>query len=153
MLLSLPELIVWTGLGPFEVALHSFGLLIFTCLTTLRLEGVISSSWHVIFSPLYVALGLHLYYLSVMSVRMAVWTIKLSRCAQRALACLIAVNIFGIGVFLYFQIAMADFLNNTNSPDKIDNLLTSLVILVAYLITRLVFVCRTLRSTPDLRDY
>ena len=149
MLLSLEELIVWTGLGPFEVALHSLGLLVFVCLATLQLEGVFSASWHAVFSPLYVALGLHLYYLTIVSVRMAVWGFQPPRPAKKALICLAGISFVGVGVLLYAEYSFAAYLNGAETPD---NLISSLSIVLVYLITRLCFVYRTLRpAAPE--DY
>ena len=147
MLLSLQELIVWTGMGPFEVALHSFALLFFTLLSTLQVEGVISTSWHAVFSPLYVALGLHVYHLSVVSVRMVVWGFQSTRSAKKTLAAVLAflltTNLAGVGVLLFVEFATAAFLNGGENPDI---LITSLVLLLGYLVARLCFVYRTLKS-------
>ena len=150
MLLSVQELIVWTGLGPFEVALHSLALLVFTLLSTLRLEGVISTSWHAVFSPLYVALGLHLYHLSIVSARMVVWGFQSSspsRWAKKmliaSLTFLISTNLAGVGVLLFVEYSTAAFLNGGGSPDV---LISSLALLLVYLVARLCFVCRTLKS-------
>ena len=139
MLLSLQELIVWTGLGPFEAALHSFALLIFTFLTTLQLEGVVDTSWHVIFSPLYVALGIHSYYTTVLSVRMLIWGV--SHTSKRALFYIIVSSILGIGLLIYLEFSIADFLNGGTNKSS---LVTSVVLLIFYLLARIVLVFRAL---------
>ena len=149
MLLSLRELVVWTGLGPLEVALHSFALVVFVCLTTLQLEGAIAASWHAVFSPLYVALGLHLYYLSVLSVRMVTWGLQQTRCAKRALPFLIASHLAGVGSLLFVEFATAAYLNGGVAPDK---LIWSLALLLVYLSIRLCFLFATQKS-PAPRDY
>ena len=147
MLLSVQELMLWTGLGPFEVALHSFGFIVFTCLVTLQLEGVISTSWHSVFSPLYVAVGLQLYYLSVMSVRMAVWGFQPPLPTKRTLlAFIIASGFAGVAVLFYAEYATAAYLNGTGAKD---NLITSFVCLFVYLFIRLIFIFRSLKSIPD----
>ena len=155
MLLSLQELIVWTGLGPFEVALHSLGLLLFTLLSTLRAEEIISASWHAVFSPLYVALALHLYHLSIVFVRMAVWGFQTTRSAKKTLAAalifLLSTNLIGVTVLLFVEYATAAFLNDGGSPDV---LISSLALLLVYLVARLCFVYRTLQSgAPGSLDY
>ena len=142
MLLSLQELLVWTGLGPFEVALHSLGLLVFTCLVTLQVEGAISASWHAIFSPLYVALGLHMYYLTVVSARMALWGYQPPRSPKKALIILAVSSFVGAGAILYVEYSVADFLSGNEDSD---NLISSLAVLLVYLLLRLCFVYRSLR--------
>ena len=141
MLLSLQELIVWTGLGPFEVALHSFGLLIFTILTTLQLEGVVSTSWHAIFSPLYVALGLHVYHLTVVSMRMVIWGFK--NTSKKALIVIISLSFVGVGLLVYLEHTVASYLDGSTNQL---NLLTSFVALIFYLLVRIIFVYRALIS-------
>ena len=141
MLLSLQELIVWTGLGPFEVALHSFGLLIFTCLTTLQLEGVVSTSWHAIFSPLYVALGLHVYHLTVVSMRMVIWGFK--NTSRKALMVIIPLSFVGVSLLVYLEYTVASYLDGSTNQL---NLLTSFVALIFYLLVRIIFVYRALIS-------
>lgn len=138
MLLSLQELVVWTGFGPFEVALHSFGFLIFTCLTTLQLERVVDTSWHAIFSPLYVALCLHLYYLAIVSLRMAIW--GYSRTSKRALMIIIPTSFIGVGLLFYVEYSTASYLDGTTEQA---NLLASFVTLLVYLFMRLFFVYRS----------
>ena len=141
MLLSLQELIVWTGLDPFEVALHSFGLLIFTILTTLQLEGVVSTSWHAIFSPLYVALGLHVYHLTVVSMRMVIWGFK--NTSKKALLVIISLSFVGVGLLVYLEHTVASYLDGSTNQL---NLLTSFVALIFYLLVRIIFVYRALIS-------
>ena len=143
MLLSLRELIVWTGLGPFEVALHSFSLLVFTLLVTLRLELEAGTSWHAIFSPLYVALGLHAYFLAVLSSRMVAWEAKKSR--NKALVALVIVcGAFGIGFLLYAEYSVANYLNG--GSDGIDQIIASFSLLATYLFARSMLLLRTVTS-------
>ena len=139
MLLSLQELKVWTGLGPFEAALHSFALLIFTFLTTLQLEGVVDTSWHAIFSPLYVALGIHSYYTTVLSVRMLTWGLR--HTSKRALLYIIVSSALGIGLLIYVEFSIAGFLNGDINKSS---LITSVVLLICYLLARIVLVFRAL---------
>lgn len=143
MLLSLQELIVWTGAGPFEVALHSFAFLIFTFLTTLQVEGAVSTSWHAIFSPLYVALALHVYYLTVLSSRMTVWGYP--NTSKKMLMFVIPVSFIGAGLLFYVEYSTAGFLDGTVNQA---NLFTSYVGLIVYLFVRMFFVYRGLITSP-----
>lgn len=144
MLLSVEELIVWTGLGPFEIAIHSLGLAVFTCLVALQLEGIILTSWHVIFSPLYVTLGLHLYYLTILSTRMIIWTFQPPRLPKKVATTVIVTSLIGlIATIFYVEYATASYLNGTENQEV---LASSYGTLVAYLFTRLIFLYRSHRS-------
>ena len=148
MLLSQRELTVWTGFGPFEIALHSFGFLIFTCLATLQLEGVISSSWHAIFSPLYVALGLHVYYLIIVSTRMGTWCVQCSRKSKGAVAIITSFSFFGVGLLLYVEYITATYLDGVAGSS---NLIIAHTLFMGYLFFRLLLVYRGLITpTPQI---
>ena len=149
MLLSLQELIVWTGLGPFEVALHSIGLLIFTCLLTLQLETVIDTSWHAVFSPLYVALGLHVYYLVVVSARMATWCVQRARKSTAAVVIITSASFFGAGLLFYVEYAIASYLDGTIEQQHLQ---ASLTTFIAYLFIRLIVVYRALMRPIPLHE-
>ena len=146
MLLSLQELIVWTGLGPFEVALHSFGLLVFTCLLTLQLERIIDASWHAVFSPLYVALGLHVYYLVVVSVRMAAWCAQRARKSTLSVAVITSLGFIGAGLLFYVEYATAGYLQGALERQ---HLIASLTTFIGYLLLRLLLVYKShIRPLP-----
>lgn len=132
-------MIVWTGVGPFEIALHSFAFLVFTCLTTLQLEKVVATSWHAIFSPLYVALGLHLYYLAIVSSRMTIWGYE--NTSKKMLISVIPASFIGIGLLLYVEYSTAGFLEGTVTQPS---LIASYVALIIYLFIRMFFVYRGL---------
>ena len=139
MLLSLRELIVWTGLGPFEVSIHSFALFVFTLLTILRVEGVFSPSWHIIFIPLYVALGITVCYDLILYIRMAVYGWQRVR---RFLLFVTAANAVGLAVLLFVEFSIADFLDGrTDSVTVVFSLCTVL----GYLVFRIPFAFRALR--------
>lgn len=146
MLLSLAEFTVWTGLGPFELALHSFGSVISICLAVLQLDGVISTSWHAIFSPLYVALGLHLYYLTVLSARMAVWGFQPPGFKRTILTIMIVASFAGVAAMFYVEYSTADFLDGS---ERRANLISSYCTLLVYLLVRISFVYRALISIPS----
>ena len=146
MLLSLQELIVWTGVGPLEVALHSFGLLVFTCLLTLQLERVIDTSWHAVFSPLYVALGLHVYYLVIVSARMVTWCAQRARKSAAAVAIITSLSFIGAGLLFYIEYTIAGYLEGVLERQ---HLIASLTIFISYLFLRLLIVYRShIRTLP-----
>lgn len=142
MLLSMRELVVWTGLGPFEVSVHSLALCVFTLLTTLRVEGIISSSWHIVFIPLYTGLVINLYYDIVLYMRMSVYSWKLH--PKKFLVYIIAMNALGLGLLLFAEVSIADFLDGSSSSSRA-LVVMSLTLLLAYLLARMLLVFRTLK--------
>lgn len=144
MLLSLRELIVWTGLSTFEVSLHCFALCIFTILTTLRVEGLLDASWHVIFIPLYVALATMIYYDIILYLRMATFMWKNPEHHGRRYICyMIAASTVVAGMLVFAEYSVADFLDNSNRPSS--SLILSLTLLLGYFFFRMLLTFRALR--------
>lgn len=144
MLLSMRELVVWTGLGPFEVSVHSLALCVFTLLITLRVGAIISSSWHIIFIPLYTGLAINLYYNIVLYMRMSVYSWK--RHPKKFLVYIIAMNALGLGLLLFAEVSIANFLDG-NSPSARALMVTSITLLLGYLLVRMLLVFRTLKRS------
>ena len=144
MLLSLREMIVWLGLGPFEAFLHSLGLLVFSFLLTLRVEGVISvdTSWHVVFSPLYVAIAVDTYFNMLMYTRMAANAYDYSRDIIFVVLYL-ALILLRIALTLYTEVEIARVLDGTA---EVDALVAPVVMDVTYLSLRITPLFRTLSS-------
>lgn len=144
MILSMRELVVWTGLGPFEVSVHSFALCVFALLTTLRVEGILSTSWHVIFIPMYVALAIVLYYDVVLYIRMSTYTWNLH--PKKFLMYVIGMNALGLGLLLFAEVAVANFLDG-NPPSSGALMVLALTLLLGYLFVRMFLVFRTVKTT------
>ena len=144
MLLSLREMIVWLGLGPFEAFLHSLGLLIFSLLLTLRVEGVISAgtSWHVVFSPLYVAIAVDTYFNMLMYTRMVANAYDYNRDGIFVMVYLSLV-LMRIALTLYTEVAVARVLDGST---QVDALVAPVVMDVTYLSLRITPLLRTLSS-------
>ncbi|KAL3870484.1 hypothetical protein ACJMK2_038539 [Sinanodonta woodiana] len=63
MFFTLKELVKWLGMTSFEIWTHLFTLLLFSVLSILKHEGVLSQvSWWTIFTPLFAADGLNTYF-------------------------------------------------------------------------------------------
>ncbi len=141
MLLSLRELVVWTGLGPFEVSIHSFSLAVFTLLVTLRAEGVFSPPWHILFSPLYVALGLTAYYDAILYIRMFSFAWKKSR---RPILYMLLTSVIGLGLLLATEYNIAEFLDGRAESGT---LVTFLCLIFLYLLARMPLAFKALSYT------
>lgn len=143
MLLSLREFTVWTGAGPFEASLHCLGLLLSTVLTVLRVEGRISTSWHVVMTPLYVALGTTVYLHVILYLRMALSVWKRSK--RRLWVAMTMLGLPGPGVLLFAEYSLADFLDHGGSSSDSSMLVTSVSLLLGYLFVRAGFAYRALK--------
>lgn len=144
MLLSLREMIVWLGLGPFEAFLHSLGLLVFSVLLTLRVEGVLSAStsWQLVFSPLYVAIAVDTYFNMVMYTRLAANAYDYGRDRIFVVVYLVLV-LLRIALTLYTEVEIAQVLDG---KEEVDGLVTPVVLDVVYLSLRISPLVRTLPS-------
>lgn len=131
MLLSLRELVVLTGLGPFEASIHAFSLAVLTLLTTLKVEEVFNPSWHVIFIPLYIALGVTVYYDTILYIRMFSFGWKESK---RFLLYMLLMNALGIVLVLLAEYYVAEYLDGRAESSA---LIVTLSLLFMYLFVRL----------------
>lgn len=150
MLLSFRELIVWIGVGPFEVTIHCLGLLVFTLLLAIRVEGHLSTAtWHTIFIPLYISLALHAYFSLVLFVRMMAFVVQ--RIRERSKKCrrlsiplyIIICNTVGLGLLFYVQYCIASYLDE---QDLRLNLVIASTLFLGYFLARFILVYRTLKE-------
>ena len=150
MLLSLRELITWTGLGPFEASLHCFALCLVSILSTLRLTETLNTSWHVIFIPLYLALALTIHFNIVLFIRM-VWYVKEEswrKNEKRLVATVIIFNAIGIIVLSSMEYSIAKYLERGNDPnsDISSGLIVTVSVFLGYMLARMYLVHRTLAT-------
>lgn len=149
MLLSVPELITWTGLGPFEVSLHCFALSVVSILSTLRLTDILSASWHVVFVPLYVAVALTVHFNVVLFIRMS-WYVKRKswrKKEKRLTVTMIIFNTIGIVLLLLLEYSTAEYLERRltdSNSDYNSGLITMVTLFLAYFLARLFLVHRSL---------
>ena len=150
MLLSLRELMTWTGLGPFEASLHCFALCLVSILSTLRQTSTLHASWHVIFIPMYLALALTIHFNVVLFIRM-VWYIKEEswrRNEKRLTATIIVFNTVGITLLSGLEFTIAEYLEkgNDSSSDVSSGLIVAVTMFLGYMLARMYVVHRTLVS-------
>ena len=70
MFLTLKEIVKWLGVTVFELWLNILAVLVFSLLVTLKLEGVLTSTWWNIFIPLFACDGLNTYFCVIVFIRM-----------------------------------------------------------------------------------
>ena len=150
MLLSLRELITWTGLGPFEASLHCFALCLVSILSTLRLTDTLNTSWHVVFTPLYLALALTVHFNIVLFIRM-VWYVKEEswrKNEKRLLATIIIFNAIGIVLLSSMEYSIAEYLERGNDPTSTisSGLIVTVTLFLGYMLARMYLVHRTLAT-------
>lgn len=148
MILSIRELITWTGLGPFEASLHCFALCLVSILSTLRLTDNLHTSWHVVFVPLYVALALTVHFNVVLFIRM-IWYIKKEswrRREKRLTAVIVVFNAVGLVLLFLLEYIIAEYLErSSDSTSKHDSgLITMVTLFLGYFFARMFVVHRSL---------
>ena len=148
MILSIRELVTWTGLGPFEASLHCFALCLVSILSTLRLTDNLHTSWHAVFVPLYAALALTVHFNVVLFIRM-VWYIKKEswRRREKKLTALIVVfNVVGLVLLFLLEYVIAEYLEQgSDSASNHDRgLITMVSLFFGYFVARLFVVHRSL---------
>lgn len=149
MLLSQRELITWTGLGLFEASLHCFALCLLSILSTLRLTNTLAVSWHAVFIPLYVAVGLTVHYNVVLFIRLVWYVRKKSwkKKDKRLTVSLIISNTVGIVLLFSLEYSLAEYLERSVSNSDEDygsTLATTLTLFLGYLFARIFLVHRSL---------
>ena len=146
MLLSMHEMIVWLGLGPFEAFLHSLGLTVFSLLVTLRVHGVIdpSTSWQLVFIPLYAAMVLDAYFNAILYTRMVsyAYQMKTARVFSGVYVCMVLAR---LGIFMYLEVEVARVLDKLTTTES---LIPPLLLAMLYLSLRLVLLSRTVLRSP-----
>ena len=142
-MLSLREMVVWLGIGPFEAFIHSVGLSVFLLLLTMKVENVLQSSWHVIFIPLYVSLSMDMYYNAVQSTRIIGFIVK-NKSNIKFFIFHFFLLIIRIGLLIYTELILASILDGTVSD--ITALIPALVWAFLYLAFRLIPIVTLVRN-------
>ena len=142
MLLSVRELITWTGLGPFELSVHCFALSLFSILTILKLDDVITSTWHSVFIPLYVATTINLYYDVILFIRLTNLVLNShSRKLKRFAILFVLSNLFVLGLLLFMEHSTAEYLD-IGTEYRVA-LVLSVSLFMGYFLIRIFFVYRS----------
>lgn len=145
MLLSIRELITWTGVGPFEVAVHCLSLSLFSILAVLRIEDVITSTWHSVFIPLYVATAINFYYDVILFIRMTDLALNShSRKMKRFVVFLVLANLLGLSLLIFMEQSIAEYLDIGGGYHAV--LVTAVTLFLGYFFVRLFFVYRSLKE-------
>jgi hypothetical protein len=142
MLLSLREMVVWLGLGPFEAFIHSTGAVFFILLLTLQVENALNTSWHVIFIPLYVAMIIDCYYSVIQFTRIVLYAID-NRENIRFAIFYFFLLIIRLGTMLYAEIEIANFLNGSTT---ITSIVPPFALFFFYLLFRLIPIFRLVKN-------
>lgn len=146
-LLSLKESVVWLGIGPFEAFLHSSGCLVFLLLLMLRVESVLTVSWHVIFVPLYTALSFDAYFSLCQTTRVLSYVVKNKKNIIFTIFHIFLL-LWRIALLLYIEIVIAGVLDGTLDSSAI---ITPFLLTITYLTLRLFPIIRVIKMSDD--DY
>ena len=70
MFFTLKELVRWFGMTVFEIWIHLVSILIFSVLAVLKHENIMTSTtWWIVFLPLFIADGLNAYFCMIVFIR------------------------------------------------------------------------------------
>ncbi|XP_077290773.1 transmembrane protein 203 [Arctopsyche grandis] len=79
MFFSLNEIVLWIGLTLFEIWINLVSVTIFSVLLALKIDGILTGSWWVIFSPLFISDALNAYFCVIIFIRMSLYnSLKIS---------------------------------------------------------------------------
>jgi len=84
MFFTLKEIVSWIGLTVFEIWINLFSITIFSILFALKVDGVLSESWWIIFSPLFISDGLNAYFCVIIFIRLSLYYTTLKASLYRA---------------------------------------------------------------------
>lgn len=145
MLLSMREMVVWLGVGPFEAFLHSVGLLFFVLLLTLRVEQVLMGTWHIVFIPLYTALALDAYYNAIQYTRIINFVVREKQNIFFSIFHFVMLLI-RITLLVYAEIETANVLDGSSEEEY---LILPYLLIFCFLVFRLVPVTRSVKSEQE----
>lgn len=79
MFFSLNEIVLWIGLTLFEIWVNLVSVTIFSVLLALKIDSILTESWWVIFSPLFISDALNAYFCVIIFIRMSLYnSLKIS---------------------------------------------------------------------------
>jgi len=114
MLFRQKELLKWLGVTIFEIWIWLVSLTVFSVLLVLKIEGYLlpsSTSWFIIFSPLFICDGLNAYFCIIVFIRQYLES-QFKTALMRALW-----SLFVIGLLFVFKFLLCNKLENVSKLD------------------------------------
>lgn len=128
MLLSMKEVVAWTGAGPFEISIHAMSWLWFTIFLLLKLEDVWNISYYHVFIPPFTAVGVHIFFLIILVTKFII------REPQKYVVyiTLLLLILPLLSMLLFAEIELSRYLEDGNEND-LDGFVVAMSILMAIL--------------------
>ena len=144
MLLSMKEAVAWTGAGPFEISVHAMSWLWFTIFLLLKVEGVWDITYHHVFIPPFVAIGIHFFFLVILITKFILRDPKKYIIYITLLLLILPI----LSMVLFAEIEISRYLESGDDND-LDGFIVAMSILISILFFSIFVMFRT---TADVGD-
>lgn len=138
------EAVAWTGIGPFEISVHAMSWLWFTVFLLLKLEGVWDISYHHVFIPPFVAIGVHFFFLIILVTKFIIRDPKKYVIYITLLLLILPV----LSMLLFAEIEISRYLESGDDND-LDGFIVATSIFLSILFFSIFVMFRTTASSDD----
>ena len=144
MLLSMKEVVAWSGAGPFEISVHVMSWLWFTIFLLLKVEDVWNISYHHVFIPPFVAIGVHFFFLIILVTKFIIQEPKKYVIYITLLLLILPV----LSMLLFAEIELSRYLES-GSDNDLDGFIVAMSIFFSILFFSIFVMFRTTASSDD----
>lgn len=145
MLMSMKEVVAWTGTGPFEIAFHAMSWLCFTILLLVKVEDVWDISYYHVFIPLFAAVGVHVFFLAILITKFVLLGHKTHAVTYVTLLLLVLPL---LSMLLLAEIQISHYLEKGND-DNLEGFTIAASIFISLLFLSTFVMFRTTQSEDD----
>ena len=146
MLISMKEVVAWTGTGPFEISFHAMSWLWFTILLMLKVEDVWDISYYHVFIPLFAAVGIHLFFLTILITKFVLSGHKTHAVTYITLLLLVLPL---LSMLLLAEVQISQYLENGDDDDNLEGFTIATSIFISLLFLSIFVMFRTTQSDDD----
>ena len=143
--MSMKEVVAWTGTGPFEISFHAMSWLWFTILLMLKVEDVWDISYYHVFIPLFAAVGMHLFFLTILLTKFVLVGHKAHAVTYVTLLLLVLPL---LSTLLLAEIQISHYLEEGND-DNLEGFTIAASIFISLLFLSIFVMFRTTQSDDD----
>ena len=144
MLLSMKEVVAWTGAGPFEISVHVMSWLWFAIFLLLKVEDVWNISYYHVFIPPFVAIGIHFFFLIILVTKFIIQEPKKYIIYITLLLLILPI----LSMLLFAEIELSRYLES-GSDNDLDGFIVAMSIFFSILFFSIFVMFRTTASSDD----
>jgi len=146
MLMSMKEVVAWTGTGPFEISFHAMSWLWFTVLLLLKVEDVWDISYYHVFIPLFAAVGIHIFFLAILVTKFVL--LRHNRTHAVTYITLLLLILPLLSMLLLAEIQISHYLEK-DDDDSLEGFTIAASIFISLLFLSMFVMFRTTQSDDD----